>query len=203
MRTFYYLDSQLHIKNIEDIFKKPITIVVNNFGEDDLKNFEKEMDEAHNTSQSVIPVVVNSYGGSTYGVLGFIAAIESAKKPVATIVTAKAFSAGAILFAFGTEGYRFMHPDAHLMIHDLSACSFGKIEEIKSDINHSNHLNDLLYTKMSKQIGHHSQYIQEQIKKHNHVDWFLNAKEAKKHNIANHLKTPCFNVNINLEVNFD
>lgn len=203
MRILYQIHPDLLVEKPADILREPIVLRVNEFGEEDLKDFEKKMDIAHKTNQPVIPVVIDSFGGSVYGLLGFIAAIESAKKPVATIVATKAMSAGAILFAFGTEGYRFMHPSAYLMIHDISSLSYGKLEEIKADAKHTEHLSDIIYEKMSKQIGHESKYIQKYIKKYNHADWYLNAKESKKHNIANHLKIPSLNVKINLEINFN
>src|SRR5574343_1376116 len=98
MRKFYTIDSRLHIKKLEDVFTEPKIIRVNGFDEESLENFEKDIDEAHETGQPVIPIIVDSYGGSAYGALGFIAAVESAKVPVATILTSKAMSAGAILF---------------------------------------------------------------------------------------------------------
>jgi len=47
--------------------------------------------------------VVDSFGGSVYGVLGMVAAIENSHVPVATIVTSKAMSCGFILFALGPK----------------------------------------------------------------------------------------------------
>ena len=55
---------------------------------------------------------------------------------------------------------------------------------------------------MSLHLGHKADYLGNLIKEHNHVDWFLNAKDAKKHNIANHLKIPNYNIEIGLNVTF-
>lgn len=202
MRKFYNIDPRIYIDKIEDVIDDPKIIRVNEFDEEALEDFEKDMNLAHYTKQPVIPVVIDSFGGSSYGCLGFIAAIESAKVPVATILTAKAMSAGAVLFCFGTEGYRFMHQSATIMIHDVGAGSFGKIEEIKADARHLDEMNTTLYRRVSKQLGHNADYISDLIRDNRHADWFLTAKDAKKHNIANHLRVPCFEVDITLNVNF-
>lgn len=202
MRKFIKIDPRLHIEKLEEVLEEPVIIRVNEFDEESLEDFEESMDEAHATGQPVIPIVVDSYGGSAYGCLGFIAAVESARVPVATILTSKAMSAGAILFCFGTEGYRFMHPYAQMMIHDVGSFTAGKVEEIKADTKHLDEMNQTLYKRVSKQLGHDPGYIGKMIKEHNHVDWFLDAKEAKKHKIANHLKLPCFEVEIGLKMTF-
>lgn len=203
MRIFYKIHPKLSfIRNVEDITIDPIIVRVNSFDEKSLEDFEEDLDEAHTTGQSVIPVVVDSYGGSAYGVLGFLAAIEESRLPVATILTTKAMSAGAILFCYGTEGYRFMHPHAQVMIHDVATTSEGKIEEIKADSRHLDDMNDTMYKRVSRHLGHKPNYLGDLIKEHKHVDWYLNAKEAKKHNIANHLRIPNFEVKVNLKMNF-
>lgn len=202
MRKFYKIDPRLQIEKLSDILKEPEIIRVNEFDEEALEDFEKDLDEAHATGQSVIPIVIDSYGGSAYGVLGMIAAVEQARVPVATILTSKAMSAGAMLFMFGTEGYRFMHPHSSMMIHDMGTFTGGKVEEIKADSRNIDEMNKSLYCRASRHIGKSSDFLANLIKEHNHVDWFLGAKEAKKHNIANHLKIPCFEVEIGLKVNF-
>lgn len=202
MRTFWDIDSRLRIEKLDDVVDAPKVIRVNKFDEDALEEFEKDMDEAHQTHQPVIPIVVDSFGGSAYGCLGMLAAIEAARVPVATILTSKAMSAGAILFCWGTDGYRYMHPDAWMMIHDVGTFSCGKIEEIKADTKMTDEMNQRMYKRLSKKLGHKEDYIGSLIKEHHHLDWFLTAKDAKKHNIANHLKVPCFEAKIELTFNF-
>jgi len=202
MRTFWKIDERLHIQKLDEILDKPKIIRVKKFDEDALEEFEEEMDEAHQTNQPVIPVVIDSYGGSAYGCLGMLAAIESARVPVATILTSKAMSAAAILFCWGTEGYRYMHPDAWIMIHDVGSFTVGKVEDIKADTKQMDEMNQRMYKRLSKQLGHKEDYIGGLIKQHHHVDWFLTSREAKKHNITNHVKVPNFEAEISLNYKF-
>lgn len=180
----------------------PEVIRVNSFDEEALEDFEEALDDAHSTGQEVIPIVIDSYGGSAYGCMGMIAAIEQARVPVATILTSKAMSAGALLFMWGTEGYRYMHTHANMMIHDIGSWTGGKVEEIKADTRNLDEMNKSIYKRASLQIGKPADYLGNLIKENNHVDWFLSAKEAKRHNIANHLKLPCFEVEIGLKIKF-
>lgn len=203
MLTHYQISPKLRIDKLEDFIDIPKVIRVTEFDEEALQDFEEDLDEAHATGQPVIPVVIDSFGGSAYGCLGFIAAIQSAKVPVATIVTSKAMSAGAVLFCFGTEGYRYMHPNATLMIHDIGASTGGKVEEIKVDAKHLDEINNSIYQRTSKHIGHKANYISEMIRNNRHADWFLNATQAKKQNMANHLRVPSFEVQINYNIKFD
>jgi len=202
MRKIYQIDPRLSIDKIDDVMDEPMIVRVTSFDEEALEEFEQDMDKAHRTGQPVIPIMIDSYGGSAYGLLGFIAAVESAQVPVATVLTSKAMSAGALLFCFGTEGYRFMHPYATMMIHDVGSFAVGKVEEIKADAAHLDDLNKTMYKRASKHLGHHAEYLGKMIKEKHHVDWFLTATEAKKHNIANHLRVPKFEVKISLDVEF-
>ena len=36
-----------------------------------------------------------------------------------------------------------------------------------------------------------------------HADWFLDAAEAKKHNLANQLRVPKFNISVGVDIDFE
>jgi len=109
-------------------------------------------------------------------------------------------SCGAILFSFGTEGYRYMDPDSTIMIHDVSSMNLGKIEEIKAGAEETERLNQKVYQMMAENCGHHKDYFLDMIHEKGHADWFLDADEARKHNLANHLHIP--EMKIETKVNF-
>lgn len=89
MKQIIHVDPGLVIEDIKDILKLPVVIRVNDFEEEDLEDFDKQLSEAHNTEQPIIPVIIDSFGGDAYGVLGMIASVENSRLPVATIVTSK------------------------------------------------------------------------------------------------------------------
>lgn len=203
MRNILKIDPRIRASKFKDYIDEPVIIYVNEFNEEAVDDFEQDMDDAHNTSQKVIPIVIDSFGGSCYGENAMVSSVLNAHKPIATIVKSKAMSAGAILFGFGTEGYRFMDAHANLMIHDASSFTCGKVEEVKADVVHLEYINTACYKRLSKHLGHNENYILDMITKQKHADWYLNAKEAKKHKFANHIRIPQFRTEVTVETFFE
>ena len=135
--------------------------------------------------------------------MSMIAAIRDAELPVATIVEGKAMSCGAVLFTFGEEGLRFMDPDATVMIHDVSSMDFGKVEELKAGAKEADRLNTKIYTMMARNCGKKDDYFLKIVDKKKHADWFLDADECKKHNIANQFRLPTIRINVPVEIDFE
>lgn len=190
------------IKEIE-LRKQPMMIRVNKFDEESARKFAAEMGQAHNTGQDIIPVIIDSYGGQVYSLMSMISAIKHAELPVATIVEGKAMSCGAILFSFGSDGYRFMDPDATLMIHDVSSMDWGKVEELKAGAYEADRLNEKVYKMMAQNCGKKDDYFMKIVDKKKHADWFLDAEEAKKHNLAQHLRVPKLAIKVSVDIDFE
>lgn len=186
-------------KLIDDL---PIIIRVRKFDEVSAKDFSTLMMKAQNTGQPVVPVIIDSYGGQVYSLMSMISDIKHSRIPVATIVQGKAMSCGAILFSFGTEGYRYMDPDATVMIHDVSSMEWGKIEEIKASAEEADRLNQKVYRMMAKNCDQHEEYFLDIVHEKGHADWFLEADEAKKHNLANHLHVPELKIETKVSFSF-
>jgi ATP-dependent Clp protease protease subunit len=185
-------------KLIDDL---PVVIRVRKFDEVSARDFTTLMMKAQNTGQPVAPVIIDSYGGQVYSLMSMVSDIRHSRIPVATIVQGKAMSCGALLFSFGTEGYRYMDPDATLMIHDVSSMSWGKVEEIKASAEETSRLNKKVYQMMAKNCGKRKNYFLDIIHEKGHADWFLEFDDAKKHNLANHGHIP--ELKIHTTVDFD
>ena len=187
------------IKEVE-LHNNAVIARVNKFDEESAKAFANKIAMAHNTGQKVIPVVIDSYGGHVYSLMSMIGAIKNAELPVATIVEGKAMSCGAILFSFGEEGLRFMDSDATVMIHDVSSGAIGKVEEVKSNAEESNRLNEKVFKMMARNIGKADDYFIKKIHDKGHADWYLDAAECKKMGLANQLRIPVLNISIDVNI---
>jgi len=189
------------IKEVE-LRKQPVIIRVNKFDEKSAKEFHQQMAQAHNTGQNVIPVIIDSYGGEVYSLMSMIAAIKDAELPVATVVEGKAMSCGAVLLTFGEDGLRFSDPNATVMIHDVSSGGYGKIEELKADVKEAERLDEKIFTMMARNCGKKDDYFKKKVFNKKHADWFMDAAEAKKHGMVNHLRLPSMriSVDVNIEV---
>tara|TARA_Y100000593_G_scaffold38013_1_gene73750 strand:+ start:2426 stop:3028 length:603 start_codon:yes stop_codon:yes gene_type:complete len=190
------------IKEVE-LRKNPVVIRVNKFDEESAEKFIKLMSQAHNTGQPVIPIIIDSYGGQVYSLMAMIAAIKNSELPVATIVQGKAMSCGAVLTTFGEEGRRFADPNATIMIHDVSSMEWGKVEELKASAKEADRLNDTIYKMMAQNCGKKDDYFLKIVDKKKHADWFIDAEEAKKHNIINHMRVPKMNINVSVDIDFE
>ena len=190
------------IKDIE-LKHSPVMIRVNDFTEEAAADFAAKMGIAQNTGQPVIPVIIDSYGGQVYSLMAMISAIKNAELPVATIVEGKAMSCGAILTTFGEEGLRFADPEATIMIHDVSSMDWGKVEELKAGAKEADRLNEKIYTMMARNCGKPDDYFLKIADKKKHADWFLDAKEAKKHNLVNHLRVPKMTIEVGVNMEFE
>lgn len=190
------------IKEVE-LRKNPVVIRVNKFDEESAEKFIKLMSQAHNTGQPVIPIIIDSYGGQVYSLMAMIAAIKNSELPVATIVQGKAMSCGAVLTTFGEEGRRFADPNATIMIHDVSSMEWGKVEELKASAKEADRLNDTIYKMMAQNCGKKDDYFLKIVDKKKHADWFIDAEEAKKHNIVNHMRVPKMNINVSVDIDFE
>ena len=50
----------------------PVIITVNSFDEKSVVKFDHEMNTAINSGQSVVPIVINSYGGYVYSLMAMV-----------------------------------------------------------------------------------------------------------------------------------
>ena len=198
----YNIDSKLKVKSINDLIHPPEVVLVNKFDESSVQKFREGVDKAVQTGQPVVPVVIDSYGGQCYSVLAMIDIIKNCPIPVATIVEGKAMSCGAILFAFGEEGHRYVGPNATIMIHDVSSGIFGKVEEIKADAKETDRLSKHIYKSMANHIGQPDSYFLDLIHEKSHADWYLTPEEAKKHKLANHIRLPKIKVGVDVHIEF-
>jgi ATP-dependent protease ClpP protease subunit len=173
---------------IEKSVRRPVVVTVNDFDEPALGRFAEEMSKAHETGQPVIPVVIDSFGGDAYALLGMIAIIDSARLPVVTICESKAMSCGALLFAVGHQ--RYAAPAATFMLHDISSEIGGKTEDMKVDVKEMERIQDVVFSRIAKSCGKPKGYFAKLIDQNKHADLYLNATDAKKHGLATEIGTP-------------
>ena len=86
---------------------------------------------AHNLCSDPIPIYlhISSFGGSVFDALTAIDVIQGCKVPVYTIIEGGTASAGTLISVVGVK--RYIRPNAHMLIHQLSSCSWGKMSELE------------------------------------------------------------------------
>ena len=189
-----------NIKSVE-LRSSPVIIRVNKFDEKSAKEFAEDIAKAHNTGQSIIPVIIDSYGGQVYSLMSMVASIKNSELPVATIVEGKAMSCGVVLFSCGTEGYRYITEDATLMIHDVSSMAWGKNSEIQASAEEVKRLNDKIYRILSTNSNKSEKWFNKQLNDKGRADWFIESTEAIDLGLADKVGMPTLAINVKLDIN--
>lgn len=193
IRLEYHIDDALYET---DVKLQPRVIWVTKFDEESARQFATDMNAAHLTGQTVIPVIIDSYGGEVYSLLSMIAEIRSSELPVATIVKGKAMSCGSFLAAAGTPGYRYSDPEATYMIHEVSSMAWGKTQDVKADAAETDRLNKRVFRILADSCGQDPEYFLKLVHDKSHADWYLNAKQARRHSLVDHVRIPKMNIQI-------
>ena len=191
IRVDYQVDGAL---NGVDLPIEPQVIWVSDFSEQASKEFSQALHQVQ--QQPIVPVVIDSFGGDVYSLLAMIAEIDSSDLIIATIVKGKAMSAGSFLAACGTPGYRFCDPEATYMIHEVSSMTWGKVSDLRADTNETDRLNRRLFSLLADRCGQDANYFIDQVHNQKHADWFLSAKQAKRHGLVDHVRLPKLRVSV-------
>jgi ATP-dependent Clp endopeptidase proteolytic subunit ClpP len=86
-----------------------------------------------NLDEIPIYIHISSFGGSVFAAFNAIDIINSCKVPVYTIIDGATASAGTLISIVAKK--RFIRPNAHMLIHQLSSGCWGKMSEIEDEYN--------------------------------------------------------------------
>lgn len=204
MRNFLDVAADLKGKAVMESIERPVVIRISEIiNEKATKKFEEDLDKAQKTEQTVIPIVIDSYGGQLFSIFSIYSMMRQCKRPVATIVEGKALSGGATLLGLGTIGYRFAAPYSTIMIHEMATGIIGKITDIKNDAKECDRLNKQWLFLLSRHCGHKSNYFLEQLNSVKNTDWYLTPQMAKKHNLIDHIGIPEIGIKIGIKYVFN
>lgn len=130
-----------------------------------------------------ISIYINSPGGVVTAGLAIYDTMQYIKPDVATICVGQAASMGALLLTAGTKGKRYALPNARVMIHQ----PLGGFQGQASDI--AIHAKEILELKdrLNKIMADHTGQKVNVIAKDTDRDNFLNADEAKKYGLVDHV----------------
>lgn len=92
-----------------------------------------------------ITMYINSSGGSVSSGLAIYDVMNLVKSDVSTICIGKCASMASILLINGAKGKRYILPNAEVMIHEVSAGTFGKVTEMQMKLDHTKSLNNKLW----------------------------------------------------------
>lgn len=205
----YVIDPRLAKKadTVEELFVvAPQIVRVTDFDDGELvEKFAEAVSRVHQSNQGILPIVIDSYGGDVYSLWALVDILSSVKIPIATIIEGKAMSCGAALFTCGTDGMRYIGPNATIMIHDVTAPRHGegKSEDVKADAKETERLNRALYDLMEKNTKKRKNTFWKIVQDRGRADWYITPNEAVKLNIANHIGIPVLKTTLTVETTLE
>jgi ATP-dependent Clp protease protease subunit len=131
-------------------------------------------------SNKDIHLYINSPGGVVSAGLAIVDTINMINADVATYCVGVAASMGAVIFAAGKKGKRFITPYSEIMIHQPSGGMQGKSEDMEIATKHIMRLKKKLYDFLAKRCDK----TYEEIESASRLDNWLTAEEAIEFGIA-------------------
>lgn len=180
----------------------PKILIVNSFDEDAAKSFLQGFINAANTGQTVLPVIVDSYGGEIYSLLKMIDVINDSKIPVATVAMGKAMSCGAILVACGTKGHRYASKNSTIMLHDASGGDFGKTSDVNVTAAELKRLNNKIWDMLDERSGKSAGFFKKLVHDNDHADLFITPEQALEYGLIDHIGVPKTKITFDARMEF-
>ena len=126
---------------------------------------------------------INSYGGSVFAGFSAVDYIKNSGVPVTTIIDGCAASAATMMSVVGS--HRLMNEHAFMLIHQLSAGSWGKYEELKDNMSN----NDLLMKTIKNIYTKHTKIPTKELSKMLKHDLWWDAKTCLKYGLVDEIIT--------------
>lgn len=133
-------------------------------------------------SKSDIHFYINSPGGSVTAGLAVYDTMKHLRCEVATYCVGQAASMGAVLFAGGSEGKRYILPNSRILLHQplISGVMQGTATDLDIEAKEILRLRERLYAILSENTGKAT----EQIEKDCDRNLWLEAEEAVNYGLA-------------------
>ena len=131
-------------------------------------------------SQEPIHMYISSPGGSVMAGLAILDTMQLISAPVYTYAMGMVASMGAVLFACGEKGHRYIMPNAEIMIHQPLGGASGQASDIEIHANHIISLKKRLYKILSKATGKSIRTISKESDRDNYFE----ALDAIKFGLA-------------------
>ena len=101
-----------------------------------------DIQRKYNVDPPPIYLHINSYGGSIFAAMSTVDVIKYNKVPIYTVIEGCAASAATLMSVVGKK--RFMRPNSHMLIHQLSTGFWGKMHEFDDEMKNLSKLMELI-----------------------------------------------------------
>ena len=124
---------------------------------------------------------INSYGGCIFSALNAIDYIQASSVPIYTIIEGSTASAGTLISVCGKK--RFIRPNAHMLIHQLSSECWGKMSEIEDEVANLK----AITVKLKSIYKEHTTIPKNELKRILKHDLWLNSEQCIEYGLVDEL----------------
>jgi len=121
-------------------------------------------------SEEPIHIYISSPGGSVMAGLAILDTMQLISAPVYTYAMGMVASMAAVIFTCGEPGYRYILPNAEVMIHQPLGGTQGQASDIEIQANHIISLKKRLYKIISKATGKNIRTIEKESDRDNYFE---------------------------------
>lgn len=152
----------------------------------DLKPPKQELKEGE-MPYDPITLYISTYGGSADEMFGLFDIMNRTKKVcvIETIGVGKVMSAGTLLLAAGTKGHRKISRHCRVMLHQVSAGTFGPLFNMTTEIDAIQKLQDQYVKAMSSCTNLSERKLKSLLNER--VNIYLSAEEAVEYGLADEI----------------
>ena len=145
---------------------------------------EEEDKKAKKQKPDPIELYLSTHGGSASEMFAIYDTMRMVKKdcPVSTIGLGKVMSAGVLILAAGSKGYRKIGKNCRVMIHSVLGGSEGPIHSLENEMNEIRWTQERYINALIAETKLTQATMNKLLQKH--VNIYLSAEEAVKYGIA-------------------
>ena len=180
---------------------QPAVLIVRAFTEESLQEFTRGFINAESTGQEIIPIQIDSWGGNIDSLLGMIDIMDRSKRKICTFTSTKAYSAGSMLLAAGTPGYRFASKNSSIMLHEMSAVTRGKQSDMANSVAFYESLNKKILALLDRFANKESEFFKKKFLEKGNTDLFLSPTQAVNLSLVDQVKSPTFEISVEQRFN--
>lgn len=149
-----------------------------------LHNSGKNEDEDGTVTWEPFEFLISTYGGNADDMFALYDIMRIIQKDceIHTFAIGKVMSAGVLLLASGTKGYRRIGQNCRVMIHSVVGGNHGSIHNLENEMEEIRNSQDLYINALVKETSLTKRQLKRMLERK--VNVYLSAEEAVKHGIA-------------------
>ena len=185
------LTEERMIANIRDNFYdvNRVIWICGEISDDEQYDTIKWLHYFNDKSGKPVTIYINSAGGSIYtmnAILDLMEELKSAGVTINTVCVGIAMSAASLILSAGTEGHRYASPRSIIMLHSIQSF-MGDIAVKTKDVSIHAKYTEKLQTAYEETLAKNTHKPLKEIKKAVEYENYLDAEEAKKFGIIDHV----------------